>query len=193
MADKYIARTDTFTKAGRYVSRGQLVSADEIDFEEGKSEEHLLETPAGINEMAVVEVSAIAPTGPNPKNPQQIAPDVVQVGDGYFQAGARLVGEVTVPEKQRIEVVGIDHEDDTQAKVTQALDEADAKGRTFNNDDDELVAGSVSDVTSRINSDTSEAELNRLRAAEDDREKPRKGVISAIDAELARREGADEA
>ncbi len=126
MAKDYIAKTATFTKNGRYVERGQLVSDEEVDFEEG-SEAHLLKAPSGINHAAVVEISAIAPTGPNPKNPQQIAPDVVQTSGGYAQAGAILVGEVTLPEKQRIEVVGIDPKDDTQAKITQALADADAE------------------------------------------------------------------
>ncbi len=126
MAKDYIARTATFTKNGRYVDRGQLVSDDEVYFEEG-SEAHLVKAPSGINQAAVVEISAIAPTGPNPKNPQQIAPDVVQTSGGYAQAGAILVGEVTKSEKQRIEVVGIDPEDDTQAKVMEALDDADAE------------------------------------------------------------------
>lgn len=115
-----------YTKAGRYVAAGQVASSDEVDFK-GKDDTAFIEAPDGVDGNAVVEISAIAPTGPNPVNPQQIAPDVVQTATGYEQAGATLVGEVTQPEKQRIKVRGIDPKDDTQAKVTEALDEAAAR------------------------------------------------------------------
>lgn len=122
MAKLLIATADAFTKAGRFVAAGQTASADEVDWEEGTP--GFIEAPSGVDGNAVVEVAAIAPTGPNPTNPQQIAPDVVQTSAGYVQAGATLVGEVTQPEKQRIKVRGIDKDDDTQAKVTQALADA---------------------------------------------------------------------
>jgi hypothetical protein len=180
MTDIMIAKRDTFTKAGRYVYRGQPLNADELD-EEGR-DEVAIDAPEGFNENAVVEVSAIAPTGPNPQNPQQISPSARQTEAGYVEMGARLVGEVTKSAKERIEVVGIDPEDDTQAKVTEALDNDDHQ-----NTDDDLVAGTIADVTAGIDADTSDEELARLEAAENDREKPRKGVLSAIEAERARR------
>jgi hypothetical protein len=187
MADMLIAKRDTFTKAGRYVYRGQPISADELD-EEGRDE---ITVKAGdINDQAVVQISAIAPTGPNPQNPQQLPNDAHQVPGGYAMMGAKLVGEVTAPEKQRIEVVGIDPEDDTQAKVAEALAKADAeggRGSTSGNADDALVDGTVADVTGRISADTSAEDLDRLEAAENDREKPRAGVLSAIEAERTRR------
>lgn len=189
-----IARIDTFTKANRFVPRGGVLYEDEIDTD--GNTDNVIEADDVTEERAVVQVSAIAPTGPNPVNPQQIPPDAEQTTEGYVQLGARLVGEVTVPEKQRIEVVGIDPEDDTQGKVQEALDEAEREGRNPNaagnrgNDDDDLVSGTVDDVTGRISADTSEAELRRLRAAEEDRERPRRGVLSAIDAELDRRSNA---
>jgi hypothetical protein len=120
-----LARIDTFTKAGRYVPRGMTVSSDEVDFDP-KTSDNLTEAPEGAAEGVVIEMSAIAPTGPNPKNPQQIAPGTVQTTDGYVDRGARLVGEVTLPEKQRIEVVGIDPESTVQDDVSAALEEADA-------------------------------------------------------------------
>jgi len=169
-----IATQDTFTKAGRFVSRGQTVSSEEVDYNEDSA--NLIEAPTGIDRMAVVEVSAIAPTGPNPKNPQQIAPDVVQTVEGYVQSGAVLVGEVTLPEKQRIEIVGIDKDDDTQAKVQEALDDNDRKGNVSN----EPVEGTVADVTARLDGASAE-ELDTIEAAENDREAPRKGVLAAID------------
>jgi hypothetical protein len=198
-----LARIDTFTKAGRYVPRGMTVSSDEVDFDP-KTSDNLTEAPEGAAEGVVIEMSAIAPTGPNPKNPQQIAPGTVQTTDGYVDRGARLVGEVTLPEKQRIEVVGIDPESTVQDDVSAALEEADAdaaekerarraeagSGSTtarVENDDDALVDGTVADVTARISSDMADADLDRLEAAENDREKPRTGVLSAIEAERTRR------
>jgi hypothetical protein len=199
MSDVLIARIDSFTPGGRYVYRGQTATREEVEVD-GKVGDNFIEAPEGVNANAVVEVSAIAPTGPNPANPQQIAPDVVQTEAGYVQSGARLVGEVTKPEKERIEIVGIDSEDDTQAQVTQALEDADRETGDQNadgvadddesgqNDDDDLVAGTVKDVVAGITPETSEADLDRLYAAEKDREKPRTGVLSAIDAERERRQ-----
>ncbi len=181
MSDHLIARIDTFTKTGRYLTRGQAISRDAVMDDDGEVGDNYIEAPSGFNENAVVEVSAIAPTGPNPQNPQQIAPDTVQTEAGYVQNGARLVGEVTLPEKQRIEIVGIDKDDDTQAKVTQALE--DAGDRNLSNEGTE---GTVADVKGRI-ADADDAELDRLYTAEQDREAPRKGVLSAIDAERERR------
>jgi hypothetical protein len=178
MSELLIAKADTFTKAGRYVKRGQTLSADEIDFDAEKSKAHVMEAPEGIDGTAVVEVSAIAPTGPNPQLPQQIPTDAVQTPTGYEQAGATLVGEVTLPEKQRIEVVGIDKEDDTQAKVTEALEKADA------NQPNEGTEGTVADVTARA-AELDAAGLDELEARENDREKPRKGVLDAIAARRA--------
>ncbi len=184
MSDHLIARIDTFTKTGRYLTRGQAISRDAVMDDDGEVGDNYIEAPSGFNENAVVEVSAIAPTGPNPQNPQQIAPDTVQTEAGYVQNGARLIGEVTLPEKQRIEIVGIDKDDDTQAAVTQALEDADADGgRNLSNEGTE---GTVADVTSRLK-DADEAELDRLEAAENDREVARKGVLSAIERERASR------
>ena len=124
MSKLLIARTDAFTKAGRYVTKGEIISADEVDYDANDDKAAFIAAPSGVNENAVVEISAIAPTGPNPQNPQQIPNGTVQGPGGYMQGGARLVGEVTVPEKQRIEVVGIDKEDDTQSRIAEALEDA---------------------------------------------------------------------
>jgi hypothetical protein len=174
MTEVLIAKAATFTKAGRYVERGQPISADEIDFDAEKSKDHVIPAPDGVDGTAVVEISAIAPTGPNPQNPQQLPPDGYQTQSGYGQAGAKLVGEVTVPEKQRIEIVGIDKDDDTQAKVTEALDNADN-----GNKPNEGTEGTVADVSARA-AELDAAGLDELEARENDREKPRKGVLDAI-------------
>ena len=122
MTQMLIATGDAFTKDAVYIARGQVVSADTVDWKDGDA--GFIEAPAGVTANAVVEVSAIAPTGPNPKNPQQIAPGTVQVAGGYSDQGATLVGEVTDPVKVRITDAGIDRKDDTQAKVTEALADA---------------------------------------------------------------------
>lgn len=178
---KHITTIPTFTKQGRYVERGQLVDDIELDDTESGN---VIDAPDGISDNAVVEISAIAPTGPNPQNPQQIPVGAHQTPRGYVMDGATLVGEVTLPEKQRIEVVGIDKEDDTQARITEALE--DAKSENLSNEGTE---GTVSDVAARVG-DMDAAALDELEARENDREKPRKGVIDAI---AARRDALDEA
>lgn len=192
MAETLIARTATFTKTGRYVERGQPLSADEIDYDKETSSAHVVEAPEGVDGTAVVEVSAIAPTGPNPQNPQQLPPDGYQTPAGYGQAGAKLVGEVTLPEKQRIQVVGIDREDDTQAKVTEALEEADTDAQRDANLPNDGTEGTVADVAARA-ADLDEAGLAELEARENDREKPRKGVLDAIAARRTALEAESEA
>lgn len=171
---KHIAKIPTFTKQGRYVERGQLLDDSELDDTESGN---VIDAPDGINENAVVEISAIAPSGPNPQNPQQLPIGAHQTPAGYVQDGATLVGEVTKPAKERIEIVGIDPDDETQALVSEALAEDAAKGNLPN----EGTEGTVADVTSRVG-DMDAAALDELEARENDREKPRKGVLDAIEA-----------
>lgn len=175
-----IARTAAFTKAGRYVEKGQTVSSDEVDYNADDEKSAFIEAPEGFNSGAVVEISAIAPTGPNPQNPQQVAPDVRQTVSGYEQAGARLVGEVTKPEAVRFEIIS-DANDTTQADVTEALENADQKDANVSNEGTE---GTVKDVATRVET-MDAAALDQLFAAENDREQPRKGVLSAIEARRA--------
>lgn len=178
MAELLLATVDTFSKVGHFVPRGTVVSSDEVDYVEGVST-NLIPAPAGISSGAVVQVSAIAPTGPNPTAPQQIAPGVVQTSGGYVESGATLIGEVTVSDKQRVVIVG-DPEDDTQAIVAQALADHDALGGNVANEGTEGTEGTVADFAARA--DTADAaELDRLEAAENDREVPRKGALTAID------------
>lgn len=156
-----IATQDTFTKEGRFVPRGNPVPADEVDYDPDTST-NLIEAPRAAQEGVAVEVSSISPTGPNPTEPQQIAPDVVQTNAGYFQNGVRLVGEVTVPEKQRIEVVGLDDSGDAQAEVNQALEESDQRR-------------AEQEAEARRNAAAAD-EADRRAAAEDDR--PRRAAAS---------------
>lgn len=126
MTKVLLATMDTFTKQGRFVSKGQPVTADEVDFDDDNNG-NLTKAPASLTGQApVVEISAIAPTGPNPTAPQQVAPGTVQTVAGYEQNGAILVGEVTKPEKERITIVGIDSKKgaSAQADVAEALEQA---------------------------------------------------------------------
>lgn len=153
---------------------------------------------------AMVEIAAIGPTGPNPKMPQQLPPDARQgPGGSYVTPGKVLVGEVTNPQEERIEDAGL-RDPDAEKEVTDKLTDImgnDAltaggvagaattlpAGATLNNDDDALVDGTVERVVANLGAKTDD-ELAALKAAENDREKPRKGVLSAVDAEIASRE-----
>ena len=137
---------------------------------------------------ARVEMSALGPTGPNPTAPQQVPADAVQgPGGGYFVPGKQLVGEVTNPAGQRLDDAGL-RDSSHEAANTAAL--ADVMGTasttSTGNDDDALVGGTVAEVTASLGTKT-DAELTQMRAAEVDREQPRKGVLSAIDAEVKAR------
>lgn len=157
----------------KLVPRGQIVQfADGIDL---SGDHNLVDVPAGFA-PATVEVAALGPTGPNPTNPQQLPHDAVQTSSGYAIPGAKLVGEVTLPQETRIDAAGIGDGNTAQADVAALMD-------TTHNDDDALVAGTVAEVTADLGGKTDD-ELAALRAAEIDREQPRKGVIKAIDAEL---------
>lgn len=151
-------------------------------------EKHLREITGDDMRPAIVEIAAIAPTGPNPRNPQQIPPDAIQGPTGdYVQPGKRLVGEVTAPEKERIEERGL-REEGHEAAVTEKLEEVMGTSST-QNDDDELVSGTVAEITADLGTKTDD-EIAAMRAAEVDRERPRKGVLSAIDAEVEARKTA---
>lgn len=150
---------------------------------------------------AVVEMAAISPTGPNPTAPQQIPPNAVQgPGGGYMIPGKRLVGEVTNPAEDRIDNANL-RDADHEAANTEALAEvmdtpnpgaaattavAGAGTAGTENSDDALVDGTVAEVTANLGTKT-DAELAQMRAAEVDREQPRKGVLKAIDAETEAR------
>lgn len=161
---------------------GQIVYVDEKNL---NGDEKNLADAEGFPAPATVEIAAIAPTGPNPTMPQQLPPDALQTAAGtYVQPGAELVAEITAPGEVRS--AGRTEADSTaQEDIANLMSEARGPADNQNNDD-ALVAGTVADVTANLGAKTDE-ELTALRAAEVDREKPRKGVISAIDAEVAAR------
>lgn len=196
----YVAKlvtADSFDATGKFVPEGQIGTFDS-DKLNGK-EPHLhdvSDTP-----LPVVEMAAISPTGPNPTAPQQISPDTVQVAGGYARPGVTIVGERTAPAEERL--AGLtDKDDDSEAVFAKLLEEArrerDEARATLaqseeqkaqanvTNDDDELVAGTVADLTADLGSKTDD-ELAAIEAAEKDRQKPRKGVLDALKAERAAR------
>lgn len=170
--------TGTFREAGHI----GLFLAKNLEDEEAKEKpsEHL--KTVDDFEVPVVEMAAVGPTGPNPKNPQQIPPDGGQgAGGGYIMPGKVLVGEVTKGQEERLAPIT---EPEVEAEADERLKEALLSGDA--NIDNTLVEGTVADVTADLGGKTDD-ELASIRAQEVDREKPRKGVISAIDAELASR------
>lgn len=173
MKKTLLATQDTFTKTGRFVRRGQQVNPDEVDFDKETSTN--LAEVSGELDTPIVEVSAIAPTGPNPVQPQQIGPGTVQLDDGYVNAnGARLVGEVTMPADKRI----VEIDDGAEAELTEKLEAAENADKNVSNEGTE---GTVADVVARMET-MDAAQLDQLERAEKDREKPRTGVLSAIEA-----------
>jgi hypothetical protein len=194
---------DSFDAYGVFIPAGHIGTFDE---ERINGDEKHLKDPGGF-EPAIVQIAAIGPTGPNPTAPQQIPPDAVQTaGGGYATPGKVLVGEVT--QSADIRLTAIEASD--EAKTTKALSEvmdtslegqrsAETNGAAttdtnagnngnVENNDDGLVAGTVADVTKDLGTKTDEQHA-AIQAAERDREKPRAGVLNAIQDELdARKE-----
>lgn len=178
---------DSFDAQGVLVPAGHIGT---FDTERLNGDEKHLHDASEI-EIATVEMAAIGPSGPNPRIPQQIPPGAVQDGAGnYTVPGKVLVGEVTDPAETRIDDAGL-RDPDKEAETSEKL--AEIMGRpptaTLNNEDDALVAGTVKEVTANLGAKTDD-ELTTLRAAEQDREKPRAGVLTAIDEELDARKPA---
>jgi hypothetical protein len=193
---QYLVNIPTFAN-GAYHPRGSVISLDDAKVKEGQR--NLIAIEGGIADPPAIQIAPVAPTGPNPTAPQQIPPDATQTIRGYEQPGARLVGEVTLPAEERLEAAQLlDDGDTTQQELVEklprpesraAVAQREARGQSGQNDDDALVAGNADEVTADLDQ-KSDAELEQLRAAESDRERPRKGVISAIDKEVARRQTA---
>ena len=169
-----LVTADSFDALGKLVKAGQVGAFDEDKL--SGDEKHLHDISG--EPLPAVQIAAIAPTGPNPTVPQQIPPDALQDASGqYVIPGKRLVGERTLPAEERLTD---DLDPELEAKATEELDQIMGAGASTENGDD-LVAGTVSDVTADLGSRTDE-ELDALEAAEK-RGKSRTGVLSAIEAE----------
>jgi hypothetical protein len=171
---------DSFDARGVLVPAGHIGSFDEEKIS-GK-EKNLRDV--GDFEPARVEISPIAPTGPNPKIPQQLPPDAVQgPGGQYVSPGKELVAEVTDPQESRIDDAGL-RDPDAEGKVDDQLKDLMAS-------EPEVAAsasGTVAEVTADLGTKTDE-QLAQIKADEE-AGKNRKGVLDAVDAELAAREAA---
>lgn len=192
---------DSFDAHGVLVPAGHIGTFD-TERLTGK-EPHIHDAPT--EGAVIVEQAAIGPSGPNPTTPQQISPDTVQgPGGGYFRPGVIVAAEVTRDADQRL--MGRPEEGDTSEgdmleRLRKAEDETarlraeiaakqaggvPQPGPTPTLNNDMKVEGTVADIVATLGG-KSDAELNDLRAAEMDNEKPRKGVIDGIKAELAKR------
>lgn len=184
---EYLATRGSFIN-GRYVPRGFPVTVDDRKVKPGQK--NLV--PAGKVARDVVQISAVAPTGPNPTRPQQVPPDATQTVEGHVQPGALLVGETTDP--KAVDVAEQAKQDATgaQARVAETLagrssQQAEAEALLDDGEDEEevgLADGTIPEVVARIDKDT---DLDALEEAENDRDKPHAGVLNAIQAERERR------
>lgn len=113
---------DSFVN-GVLVPAGHLASYD-TDLLNGK-EPHIHDAK-GV-EMAVIEMAAIGPSGPNPTAPQQIGPGTIQgPGGQYKRPGADVVAEVTLDADQRLRgrmAEGDTTEGDMAEKLRKATEE----------------------------------------------------------------------
>lgn len=182
-----LVKQPSFDARGVYVPAGHIGVFDTARLT-GK-EKHLEDV--GDFVPAVVQIAPIAPTGPNPTAPQQIPPGAVQTAAGtYAEPGKVLVGAPTAPAEERLAVV---ENGGDEAKVSRQLSDmldGGGRGATSGNADDDLVAGTVAEITATLGTKTDD-ELTAMRAAERDREKPRTGVIDAIAKELEGRKSGD--
>lgn len=192
---------DSFDANGVLIPAGHVGTFDE---ERLNGKEAHLHDISDMPPTVPIEMAAIGPTGPNPKQPQQIPAGAVQgPGGEYLLPGKRLVGEVTDPQTERLDDRGlrdVEAEDKVNETLTDIMGDdaslADGSipatvarttaGTTEGNADDALVAGNVSEVTADLGTKTDE-QLEAIRAAETDRERPRAGVLNAVDAELEAR------
>lgn len=189
-----VVTEDSFDAAGVLVPAGHIGTFD-TERLSGK-EKHLKDV--GDFQPAVVEIAAIGPSGPNPTMPQQLPADAVQGPDGTYRTpGKILVSEVTNPVEERIDDRNLRVEGAEDA-VHEALGDVMDIGTsgaatvdttantTTGNADDKLVEGTVGEVTADLDTKTDD-QLVAMRAAEADRESPRKGVLGALDAEIEAR------
>jgi hypothetical protein len=195
-----LTMVNSFDATGKYVPEGHLGTFDDEKITD--TDKHLVDPGELPGDTPMVQIAAIAPTGPNPTVPQQLPPDAVQApGGGYVVPGKQLVGEVTRRQEERIDQAGLGNPE-IEAEVSEALRKIAEKhgismatlglGATapvapadaiLENNNDALVNGTVPQVTADLGTKTDD-QLNAMLAAEKDREKPRAGVTNAIQAEL---------
>lgn len=119
-------------------------------------------------------MAAVAPHAPGATNPQTLPPGSVPVGGSFIRpAPAEAPAareEIVADTPEQIEAV------DTEGSLI-----ADLTGRSVTGGPgDAAIEGTVADVEGRVSS-MSAAELDAVEAAENDREKPRQGVLRAVE------------
>ena len=169
---------DSFDAMGTLIHEGDVGTFDTARL--SGNEKHLVDV--GKNHAPdIIQMAPIGPTGPNPTAPSQIPPDARQTAGGaYTQPGAVLVGEVTTGADVRL--AAVENDGSGQAEIAQLM--AEHRGE----DTDVATNGTVAEITADLGGRT-DAELAAIRAIEVGRDSPRKGVLSAIDAETASRAG----
>lgn len=168
---------NSFDAMGNFVVAGHIGAFEEDNL--SGDEKHIKDV--GNFTPAQVEIAPIAPTGQNPKIPQQIPPDAIQDATGLYAqpGGKRLVAEVTDPQEDRIEAAGL-RDPDAEAEVTDIMAEANADG-----DADRALRPGASATVAELTADLgtrTDAQLDQLEADENAGKK-RKGVLDAIAAE----------
>lgn len=186
----------SFDARGVLVPAGQIgmFDPDKLVNEAGKEAAHLHDV--GDFVPAVVEIAPIAPTGPNPTQPQQIPPGAVQgPGGEYMIPGKQLVGEVTHPKEERIDDRGLrdaDREDAVNAKLEEIMGTTVATDTLTNASTqtagETLTDGTVDQVTADLGTKTDD-QLNAILTAEK-AGKNRTGVVGPVQAELDSRKSA---
>lgn len=120
--------------------------------------------------------AAVAPHAPDAVNPQTLPPGSVPVGGTFLRpapdSAPAAREEIVANTPEQIEGVN------TQGSLVADLTGGNA-GANSGFDPEEAITGNVDDVRGQIDT-LAAADLDRLEAAENDREKPRKGVLDAI-------------
>lgn len=169
----------TFGQNGVLVPPGSIIN---IDVSKGDFNDKNTPNLADVGDAVVnvpVAVAPIAPTGPSPIAPQQVPPGVFQTSAGYVApGGALLVADGSQAAKDAAasgQTIG-DVEEEGTVRRQRGED-------TFKADS--VIDGTVPEVTARLEG-LSREQLLAVKDAEDDREQPRTGVKSAVDAALAK-------
>lgn len=128
---------------GRFVPSGFPVMVEEDDL---SGKEKNLIPPGDLPPAGIVQQAAVGPTGPNPKEPQQIPPDAVQTVEGHVVPGAILRAETTSTAAQAEAEQLLDDSADAQTAIHERLAEhaAESTERKVSTDEDDLSGNKAS-------------------------------------------------
>lgn len=111
---------------GRFVPKGFPVMVETDDL---SGNERNFADAKDIGGPDIVQMAAVAPTGPNPTMPQQVPPDAIQTIEGHVVPGAILTGETTSTEQQKIAEQLLDDSGSSQAAVAEAVAASESKDK----------------------------------------------------------------